>query len=159
MSQNHDGYIRKDYLNACPDFIAHRREKDGEMQSLWDHLMETSHLSAGFAGKIGLPRHGELLGLLHDLGKASAEFDRYIRSATGLIDPDEDDYVDAEEQKGKIDHSSAGAQIIYRALSKKDKGNLAAEMLSLVIASHHSGLIDCFTPDGVDNLIPENEQI
>ena len=42
MSQNHDGYIRKDYLNACPDFIAHRREKDGEIQSLWDHLLETS---------------------------------------------------------------------------------------------------------------------
>jgi len=152
MSQNHDVYFRKDQLNACSDFIAHRREKDGELQSLWDHLMETSRLSAGFAGKIGLPRHGELLGLLHDLGKASAEFDRYIRSATGLIDPDEDDYVDAVEQKGKIDHSSAGAQIIYRALSKKNKGSLAAEMLSLVIASHHSGLIDCFTPDGVDNL-------
>ena len=152
MSQNHDGYIRKDYLNACPDFIAHRREKDGEIQSLWDHLLETSHLSTAFAGKIGLQRHGELLGLLHDLGKASAEFDRYIRSATGLIDPDEDDYVDAEEQKGEIDHSSAGAQIIYNALSKKDKGNLAAEILSLVIASHHSGLIDCLTPDGFDNL-------
>ena len=57
-----------------------------------------------------------------------------------------------EEQKGKIDHSSAGARIIYNALSKKDKGNLAAEILSLVIASHHSGLIDCLTPDGFDNL-------
>ena len=89
----------KIYLNACPDFIAHRREKDGEIQSLWDHLLETSHLSTAFAGKIGLQRHGELLGLLHDLGKASAEFDRYIRSATGLIDPDEDDYVDAGRTK------------------------------------------------------------
>lgn len=139
-------------MGQNPDFIAHRREKDGEMQSLWDHLLETSRLSAAFAEKIGLPRHGELLGLLHDLGKASSEFDRYIRSATGLIDPDEDDYVDAVEQRGKIDHSSAGAQIIYRALSKKNKGSLAAEILSLVIASHHSGLIDCLIPDGVDNL-------
>lgn len=152
MNQNYDGYTCKDQLNACPDFIAHRRGKDGEVQSLWDHLLETSRLSAAFAEKIGLRRHGELLGLLHDLGKASTEFDRYIRSATGLLDPDEDDYMDAEEQKGKIDHSSAGAQIIYRALLKKDKGNLAAEILSLVIASHHSGLIDCLTPDGVDNL-------
>jgi CRISPR-associated endonuclease/helicase Cas3 len=152
MSQSHDGYVRKEQLNACPDFIAHRREKDGKVQSLWDHLLETSRLSAVFAEKIGLRRHGELLALLHDLGKASKEFDQYIRSATGLIDPDEDDYVDAEEQKGKVDHSSAGAQIIYRAFSKKDNGNLAAEILSLVIASHHSGLLDCLTPDGVDNL-------
>lgn len=29
---------------------------------------------------------------------------------------------------------------------------MAAEILSLVIASHHSGLIDCLTPDGFDNL-------
>lgn len=152
MSQNHESCFCKDQFNAYSDFIAHRRKKDGEVQSLWDHLLETSRLSAVFAEKIGLRRHGELLGLLHDLGKASREFDQYIRSATGLIDPDEDDYVDAEEQKGKIDHSSAGAQIIYNALSKKNKGNLAAEILSLVIASHHSGLIDCLTPDGVDNL-------
>jgi CRISPR-associated endonuclease/helicase Cas3 len=44
---------------------------------------------------------------LHDLGKATFEFYQYIGSATGLIDPDEDDYIDASGKKGKIDHSSA----------------------------------------------------
>lgn len=133
------------------EFIAHCREKDGE-QNLWQHLKETSSLAGRFAAKIGLEKHGELIGLLHDLGKASLEFDRYIRSATGLIDPDEDDYVDAKGKKGKIDHSSAGAQVIYRCFS--DKGTeslLASQILSLIIASHHSGLIDCLTPDGDDN--------
>ena len=109
-------------------------------------------MAGRFASKIGLGKHGELLGLLHDLGKATSEFDLYIRSATGLIDPDEDDYVDATEKKGKIDHSSAGAQVIYRYFS--DKGNeslLTSQILSLAIASHHSGLIDCLTCNGDDN--------
>jgi len=134
------------------EFVAHCREKDGEIQNLWQHLKETSSLAGRCASKIGLEKHGELMGLLHDLGKASLEFDQYIRSATGLIDPDEDDYVDAKGKKGKIDHSSAGAQVIYRYFS--DKGTeslLASQILSLIIASHHSGLIDCLTPDGDDN--------
>lgn len=134
------------------NFIAHRRDKDGINQGLWTHLEETSFLTGKFASKIGLRKHGELAGLLHDLGKATSEFAHYIGSATGLIDPDEDEYVDAAEKKGKIDHSSAGAQVIYRHFS--DKGNkslLVSQILSLAIASHHSGLIDCLSTEGEDN--------
>jgi CRISPR-associated endonuclease/helicase Cas3 len=139
-------------LKVYPNFIAHRREKDGKIQDLWDHLNETSNLAGKFAAKIGLQKHGELAGLSHDDGKATMEFYRYIGSATGLIDPDEDDYVDATGKKGKIDHSSAGAQIVYRHLSGQGpKSMFAAQILSLIIASHHSGLIDCLTPDGDDN--------
>jgi CRISPR-associated endonuclease/helicase Cas3 len=138
--------------NKNREFIAHRREKDGVPQSLWEHLEGTSSLAGKFALKIGLEKHGELIGLLHDLGKASIEFDQYIRSATGLIDPDEDDYIDAKGKKGKIDHSSAGAQVIYRYFSNKGNESLwVLQILSLVIASHHSGIIDCLTPDGDDN--------
>ncbi|TRZ92222.1 MAG: CRISPR-associated helicase Cas3' [Methanosarcinales archaeon] len=133
------------------DYIAHRREKDGEIQSLVNHLEEVSKITSEFAFKIGLKKQGELIGFLHDLGKASQEFGQYIKSAVGLIDPDEDEYVDALSKKGKVDHSSAGAQVIFRHLS--DKGNEAlftAQILSLCIASHHSGLIDCISPEGID---------
>jgi CRISPR-associated endonuclease/helicase Cas3 len=134
------------------EFVAHRRERDGAIQNLWDHLEGTSFLAAQFASKIGLDKHGELIGLLHDLGKATVEFDHYIRSATGLIDPDEDDYVDATSQKGKIDHSSAGAQVINNYFNNQGNDCLfVLQILSLVIASHHSGIIDCLTPDGEDN--------
>jgi len=133
-------------------FIAHRREKDGESQNLWDHLEETSIFAGQFAEKVGLRELGELIGLFHDLGKASREFDQYIRSAVGLIDPDADEYVDAIDKKGKIDHSSAGAQIIYRKLFDKGREEkIIAQILSLCIASHHSGLIDCLAPDGQNN--------
>src|SRR3990167_3580345 len=114
------------------DYIAHRREKDGEIQNLLDHLEEVSRKTAQFASKIGLKECGELIGLLHDIGKASREFQQYIKSAVGLINPDADDYIDASQQKGKIDHSSAGAQIIYRTLSAKGlEGVIAAQVLSL----------------------------
>jgi CRISPR-associated endonuclease/helicase Cas3 len=134
------------------EFIAHRREKDGESQSLCSHLSRVAIYTGQFANKIGLKEAGRIIGLLHDLGKASNAFDKYIQSATGRIDPDSDDYVDAKELKGKVDHSSAGAQIIYKTLSKNGpEGIIAAQVLSLCIASHHSGLIDCLLPDGKDN--------
>lgn len=134
------------------EFVAHRREKDGEPQSLLSHLYRTSVLVGNFANKIGLKDAGRIIGLLHDFGKASSEFQNYIKSATGMIDPDADDYSDAEKLKGKIDHSSAGAQFIYQVLSKKgSEGIIAAQFLSLCIASHHSGLIDCLSPSGEDN--------
>ena len=133
-------------------FIAHRREKDGEPQYLCNHLTRVSVLSGQFASKIGLKEAGRLIGLLHDLGKASNAFDNYIKTVTGLNNPDADEYAEAKEQKGKIDHSSAGAQIIYRMLSKQGlEGAIAAQVLSLCIASHHSGLIDCLLPTGEDN--------
>lgn len=133
------------------EFIAHRREKDGKHQSLWEHLKETSSLAGQFTSKIGLEKHGELIGLLHDLGKATSIFDQYIRSATGLIDPDEDEYIDAKGMKGKIDHSTAGAQLINRYyLNKGNQYLFISEILPLVIASHHSGLSNCLTTDGED---------
>ena len=101
------------------EFIAHLRQKDKQPQNLWEHLKEVSELAGQFAEKIGLRECGELIGLMHDIGKASEEFQNYIKSAEGIIDPDKDDYVDTGAMRGKIDHSSAGAQIIYNNLSKK----------------------------------------
>ncbi|HEY9166453.1 MAG TPA: CRISPR-associated helicase Cas3' [Candidatus Kryptonia bacterium] len=133
------------------EFIAHLR-KTGEPQYLWTHLEEASKLAGQFADKIGLKECGELIGLLHDLGKASQEFQNYILSAEGKIDPDADEYVDAKAQKGKVDHSSAGAQVIHKRLSTMGKeGAIVGEFLSLCIASHHSGMIDCLAPDGSNN--------
>jgi CRISPR-associated endonuclease/helicase Cas3 len=140
-------------------FIAHLREKDKAPQFLWDHLSEVSTLAAQFAEKIGLKELGEILGLLHDLGKASKEFQSYICSATGIINPDEDEYVDVASKKGKVDHSSAGAQAIYSNLFYKGtEGLITAQVLSLCIASHHSGLIDCIAPDGENNFMRRIEK-
>ncbi len=141
------------------DYIAHRREKDGEVHWLSHHLEAVSRLSGEFASKVSMKEQGELLGLLHDIGKASQEFEQYIKSAVGLINPDEDDYVDAEGKKGKIDHSTASAQWIYRNLAYKGtEERLVAQVFSTCLASHHSGLIDCITPDGKDTYSKRMDQ-
>jgi len=146
-------------MEVKQQFIAHLRKKDKEPQYLSVHLNEVSQLTGQFASKIGLRESGELLGLLHDLGKASKEFQNYIKSANDLIDPDSDDYVNAKAKKGKVDHSSAGAQIIYKYLwSKGIDARYVAQALSLAIASHHSGLIDCLLPSGEDNFTRRMEK-
>ncbi len=129
-------------------FIAHKR-KDGTEQPLIDHLSEVGEITAHLASKLGVSNAGKLIGLLHDLGKFSKDFQSYIGSATGKINPDEDDYVDFKGLKGKIDHSSAGAQWVWENCHRWGaQGQLVGQLLSLCIASHHSGLIDCLKPDG-----------
>jgi CRISPR-associated endonuclease/helicase Cas3 len=132
-----------------PLFIAHYRKSDERRQSLATHLCNVAMLANAFAGKVGLDKQGELIGLLHDLGKFSAAFQAYIKSAVGLLNQDEDEeFVDATGLKGKIDHSTAGAQLVWRELSKQGQiGQIVGQILSLCIASHHSGLIDCLSSD------------
>jgi CRISPR-associated endonuclease/helicase Cas3 len=129
-----------------PLYIAHRRKIDGAIQSLERHLLEVANISRTLAAKIGLEEQGELIGLLHDLGKYSKEFQAYLKSAVDLINQDEDEFVDARGLKGKVDHSTAGAQLVWENLSKQgDMGRIVGQILGLCIASHHSGLIDCLS--------------
>ncbi|MEK7288224.1 MAG: CRISPR-associated endonuclease Cas3'', partial [Elusimicrobiota bacterium] len=134
------------YPDSQNQFIAHHRKEDGAKQSLEEHLLGVAEKAKSFAAKIGLKEQGELLGLLHDLGKYSGEFQTYLKSAVGLINPDEDDYVDTRGLRGKVDHSTAGAQLVWEELSKQgDMGLIVGQILGLCIASHHSGLIDCLS--------------
>lgn len=136
---------------AAQTFIAHVRESDGAIQTLEEHLSGVAAEAKRLASKINLGDQGELLGLLHDIGKYSQEFQAYIQSATGLLNQDEDDYVDATCLRGRIDHSTAGAQLLWGELSNQSElGRLVGQVLALCVASHHSGLIDCLAPDGGD---------
>lgn len=137
--------------------IAHIRKSDGFTQALRSHLLETAEIAQLLANKLDLPLVGKLLGLLHDFGKYSADFQKYIKSHLKNLDFDRDDTQD----RGKVDHSTAGAQWIYRKLrqfslpkptsTERDysAGELFGQILGLCIASHHGqGLIDCLDPEG-----------
>ena len=135
------------------DAIAHVRKLDGLQQLLIDHLLETSTISGQLAAKLNLGFVGELLGLMHDFGKYSRKFQKYIHDETGLFNPDLDD-EESIPDGSKVDHSTAGAQWVYRELRKfgaaQGIGELFGQMLGLCIASHHGeGLIVCL--DGEDN--------
>lgn len=132
--------------------IAHVRQSDGLQQLLIDHLLETSSISGQLAAKLNLGFVGELLGLMHDFGKYSRKFQKYIHDETGLFNPDLDD-EESTPNGSKVDHSTAGAQWVYRELRKfgaaQGIGELFGQMLGLCIASHHGeGLIDCLDGQG-----------
>ena len=133
------------------EYIAHIRYEDEKevVQSVKAHLEQVSQITSNNASKIGLAKVGEIIGLLHDFGKYSSEFQNYIGSATGVIDQDEDDYVDVVSMKGKVDHSTAGAKYLWNITKTENPKNQAViQLLTLCVASHHSGLIDCLTTDG-----------
>ena len=133
-------------------YIAHLRKSDGQIQSVQAHLKETAALAKVFAQKLNLESAGELLGLMHDFGKYSRKFQKYIHDETGLFNPDLDD-EESTPDGSKVDHSTAGAQWVYRELRKfgvaQGIGELFGQMLGLCIASHHGeGLIDCLDGEG-----------
>ena len=131
-------------------FYAHT--KSGEDKEAWQelgtHVYAVAAITSRLAGKIGLSHAGELIGLVHDLGKYSDAFQSYLRRAAGDAAMEMEPAFSLKES---VDHSTAGAQIIGDGL-RSGNGGIASQMLAMCVASHHSGLIDCIDPGGVDLL-------
>lgn len=89
-------------------------------QTIKEHLLNTAKISSNVANKIGLLHCGELIGLLHDIGKYSDSFQKKL----------------AVQSDEKIDHATAGAQYF---LSKQIKENYYNQLLTIPILSHHNG--------------------
>ncbi|MCI5144614.1 MAG: CRISPR-associated helicase Cas3' [Candidatus Electrothrix sp. AR3] len=111
--------------------------------NVFGHLQEVSAICGRLTGKLGLPEAGHLLGLLHDFGKYSNEFQGNMPSSDN----------DAQELKDRIDHSTAGAQWVWQHFSEYGpQGELVAQILSVCLVSHHGGLLDCLSKDGSNGL-------
>jgi len=108
--------------------LAHVAE-DGRTHALRDHLKEVGRLAGQFANLFGSTSWAEVAGLWHDLGKYSSDFQRMIRSASGL-----DAHI--ESAPSRVDHSTAGA--IYAV----EKFGLCGNIIAYLIAGHHAGLPD-----------------
>ncbi|GAB0058317.1 hypothetical protein SIID45300_02665 [Candidatus Magnetaquicoccaceae bacterium FCR-1] len=122
------------------EYYAHINSGSQKKESLYhgpdSHLAITARLSARFAQEMIPPQAAELirlavdganlLGWWHDLGKGSRKFQDYLLSHL------EDAH--ALEWKGKVDHSTAGAQ--HAAKTIPGFGTL----LAFAIAGHHNGL-------------------
>ena len=130
------------------EFIAHYCERDRRIQTVETHLRETAAAASNFAEKIGLPLCGRLLGLCHDLGKYSEEFQIYIREGCGFFG--EEGRKNAKIKKGTIDHATAGAQLVWQSLPSDRLSRSLAQTLSVALMSHHSstGMKDFISLDG-----------
>lgn len=88
-------------------------------QTILEHATGTAELAGAFAESFGKKDWGYCCGMLHDIGKYSAAFQKKIQ----------------ENSLRHVDHSTAGAQLCV------EKGGLYS-FLGYCIAGHHAGLPD-----------------
>src|SRR5665648_549745 len=123
---------------------AHINPSTLKEQSVKEHLENVSLLSMGYGSKISLGATGQLIGILHDMGKNTKKFDAYIHYCSK--------HPKDKSLKGSINHSTAGAKYIYDNFYNtiKQYEKFTAQIISLAICSHHGGLIDCLDLHGND---------
>lgn len=123
LEQNKEGGERflENTIHSQSKYIAHL-DPEGKKapQSLKDHLVNVSRLAAEFAPTSELMEAARQCGLYHDVGKYSAEFQKYLLG----------------QRHSRVDHSSAGAQLLAK------NGNPTSIFEAFCIAGHHAGLPD-----------------
>jgi CRISPR-associated endonuclease/helicase Cas3 len=99
----------------------------GEPISAWEplaaHAEAVGSAASNFAARIGWSDAGKAVGLLHDAGKCSTEFQAYLRATdTG--------------RTRRVDHSTKGARIAA------ERYGVLGRLIAACIAGHHAGLPD-----------------
>ena len=121
--------------------IAYAHSAEGQPPEKWqtleEHSRNVAELAAKFAAPFGSSEAAKLLGWVHDMGKATKEFQAYLAESNEVA-CNEDDEMDAPVRKHGPDHSTFGAQWLDRSV--KGLGRL----LAYASAGHHSGI-----PDGI----------
>lgn len=102
--------------------FAHTPNEAGEWHLLDKHLRDVAELAAEHAAVFGAGDIAWWAGILHDAGKASEEFQRYLKLC----------HEQPERKPPTIDHKGAG---FIRALN-------VFEPLAVLVQAHHGGLID-----------------
>lgn len=107
-------------------FYAHTNDQSSSgWQPLREHLLNTSQLALELGENSRLAQFAAIAALFHDLGKYSHNFQNKLLGANL-----------------RVDHSTAGAQEIYKLFSSTPNQNVIAILLAYCIAGHHSGLPD-----------------
>lgn len=110
------------YAHSLPD------QDVSHWQSLEAHLRESARRAEAFGSAFGAGKWAALVARLHDLGKASPEFQ---------------DYISGRNARRRIDHSTAGARLLLQRWKAWGKGGeYIALWLAYCIAGHHGGLPD-----------------
>ncbi|MDE5876877.1 MAG: CRISPR-associated helicase Cas3' [Muribaculaceae bacterium] len=104
---------------------------DWVIQSNEEHSKGVAKLTQSFADKFGMGEWGNIIGLLHDKGKETKEFQSYIRRVTK-----QNTQKSKTNRYSKPYHSYVGALLIKQLYpNEPDIDNIAN-----IIAGHHRGL-------------------
>ena len=120
------------------EHYAHKRELPGgaiENQTVWAHLIGTARRAGECLRSVGLEKTAYLAGLLHDMGKFTAEFQRYLAQGD-------------RSKRGSVIHTFQGCRYVMERYHREGAPALsviAAELISFAIGAHH-GLFDCVDP-------------
>lgn len=122
--------------------IARFKENDFKVQTVKEHTQNVANFCKKFGEKLNVPSFLYLAGLLHDMGKYSNKFQRYIKMELSKAKNG------AKEETGEVadkeDHGVFGGKYIYERYSKLDPIScITSEMLALICCYHHGGLPDC----------------
>lgn len=100
--------------------VAHTPGPSGEWHALTDHLHAVAETAAAHAARFGGEQLAWWAGLLHDIGKASPEFQHYL----ALCDRE------PNRRHATVDHKGAGALLAFDL----------CEELAFLVQGHHGGL-------------------
>jgi len=111
-------------------YYAHSREgtETDQWQPLDEHLDAVSEIASRNAKIFSASQWASALGLYHDLGKGTLQWQAYLRNANGILDEFSEYY------EGHPTHADVGAQWLFK--NSKEAGKL----LAYCIAGHHGGL-------------------
>ncbi|MBQ3682048.1 MAG: CRISPR-associated helicase Cas3' [Succinimonas sp.] len=130
------------------DVIAHRyRNRDGVYvtQSLEEHSANVAQMSSKLAEGAGLGAVSYLIGLMHDCGKSSQEFQ---------------DYISGEGKKSDKGHAKPGGRVVACMIdetpSSSRQKDLLKELVTVAIASHHTGL-PAWCMSDFEEIVPDGE--
>ena len=122
------------------DFYAHTLPDlpQSNWETMSQHEENVAQLCSEFVNRICPDLHewGQLLGRWHDLGKYSDAFQAYLVKSN---DPN----ASCEGFKGRVDHSTAGAQLAFENLPIG-----IGKVLAYLIDGHHAGLADAYSTTG-----------
>ncbi|MGM9537302.1 MAG: CRISPR-associated endonuclease Cas3'' [Candidatus Onthomonas sp.] len=122
---------------------AHICPADGRGQTQEAHCRSVSALCGKQAKVLRLQSLAQLIGLIHDFGKATTAFQRYLLWVTSHP---------GESLPGEVphpNHAAAGAYFAYDRWYGGDQvQRMTAQIVALCVCGHHTGLHDCLNLKG-----------
>lgn len=101
------------------------------VQTCTEHAQAVAKLEKGYLAAVGLENTGKLLGLLHDMGKFTDEFDDYLNRA----------FHGEKVRKGSVIHTFAGVRYLleqfHRQGGQLSLQDVMIEVLAVSVGSHH----------------------